>query len=150
MADTELNEYFESMKGIGAVISAVFLGEIGDVSRFDNWKQVRRLAGLNLAEQSSGKHKGKTKITKRGRPMLRNILYLAGVTTVNHNSEMRQLYSYLLKRPSNQLKKNQALIAVGLKVMRIMFYMAKNKEKYDANKALGEARIKQIQELSAA
>lgn len=34
--------------------------------------------------------------------------------------------------------------------MRIMFYMAKNKEKYDFKKALGETRIKQIQELLAA
>lgn len=150
IAQTELDEYFQSMKGIGPIISAVFLGEIGDVSRFDNWKQVRKLAGLNLAEQSSGQHKGKTKITKRGRPGLRNIVYIAGVTTVNHNPEMRKLYYYLMNRALNPLKRNQALIAVGLKVMRIMFYMAKSKEKYDPKKALGEIRIKQIQELAAA
>ncbi|MDK2920171.1 MAG: hypothetical protein PWQ37_2904 [Candidatus Petromonas sp.] len=150
MKETELSEYFESMKGIGPIISAVFIGEIGDISRFNNWKQVRRLAGLNLAEQSSGQHKGKTKITKRGRPMLRNILYLAGVTTVNHNLEMKQLYYYLMNRPSKRLAKNQALVAVGLKVMRIMFYMAKNKERYDPKKALGDVRQNQIQELSVA
>ncbi|WP_276717022.1 IS110 family transposase [Caloranaerobacter azorensis] len=150
MKETELNEYFESMKGIGPIISAVFIGEIGDISRFDNWKQIRKLAGLNLSEQSSGQHKGKTKVTKRGRPMLRNILYLAGVTSVRHNPEMRQLYYYLMNRPSNRLAKNQALVAVGLKVMRIMFYMAKNKEKYNPKKALGEVRLKQIQKLLAA
>jgi len=150
MQETELSEYFQSIKGIGPIISAVFIGEIGDISRFNNWKQVRRLAGFNLAEQSSGQHKGKTKITKRGRPMLRNILYLAGVTSVNHNPEMRQLYYYLMNRSSNRLAKNQALVAVGLKVMRIMFYMAKNKEKYDPKKALGEVRKKQIKELLAA
>ena len=150
MAETELNDYFQSMKGIGPIISAVFIGEIGDISRFDDWKQVRKLSGLNLAEQSSGQHKGKTKITKRGRPMLRSILYLAGVATVNHNPEMRQLYYYLLNRSSNRLTKNQALVAVGLKVMRIMFYMAKNKEYYDPKKALGEIRVKQIQDLIGA
>jgi len=150
MKETELSEYFESMKGIGTIISAVFIGEIGDISRFDNWKQVRKLAGLNLAEQSSGQHKGKTKITKRGRPMLRSILYLAGVTSVNHNPEMRQLYYYLMNRPSKRLAKNQALVAVGLKIMRIMFYMAKNKEKYDPKKALGDVRQNQIKELLVA
>lgn len=116
--ETELSEYFESMKGVGPIISAVFIGEI--------------------------------KITKHGRPMLRNIIYLAGVTSVNHNPEMRQLYYYSMNRPSNHLAKSQAFIAVGLKVMRIMFYMAKNKEKYDPKKALGEVRLKQIQELLAA
>lgn len=69
-SETELNDYFHSMKGIGPIIFAVFIGQIGDVSRFEGWKQVRKLAGLNLAEQSSGHHKGKTKITKRYRPML--------------------------------------------------------------------------------
>ncbi len=64
MAKTELNDYFQSMKGIGPIISAVFVGEVGDISRFKDWKQIRKLAGLNLAEQSSGQHKGKTKITK--------------------------------------------------------------------------------------
>ena len=38
------------MQDDGPVISAVFIGEVGDVSRFDNWKQVRKLAGMNLVE----------------------------------------------------------------------------------------------------
>ena len=54
MDEMEMGKLLQSMKGVGPIISAVFLGEIGDVSRFENWKQVRKLAGLNLVEQSSG------------------------------------------------------------------------------------------------
>jgi len=80
MAKSDLSEILQSMKGVGTVISAAFLGEVGEISRFDDWKQVRRLAGLNLVENSSGQQKSKTKISKRGRPYLRHMLYMAGIS----------------------------------------------------------------------
>jgi len=144
----ELGEIFQSMKGIGPIISAVFLGEIGEVTRFENWKQVRKLAGLNLVEQSSGQHKGKTSVSKRGRPRLRHILFLAGQSCVLHNAEMRELYRYLHERGKNPLTGYQAYVAVGLKVMRILLHMAKHKVKYDPAKALGEVRKQQIASLA--
>jgi len=149
MDTLELGEILQSMKGIGPVISAAFSGEVGDTSRFDNWKQVRKLAGLNLVEQSSGQHIGKTKVSKRGRPYLRHMMFLAGEVCVRHNPEMRQYYQYLRQRRNNPLGGYEAITAVGLKVMRILFYMAKNKEKYDPEKALGEVRRQQIASLAA-
>jgi transposase len=150
MEKTELSEILESMPGVGTTISTGFCAEIGDLSRYDDWKQLRRLAGLNLVEDSSGKHVSKTKISKRGRPHLRHIVYLAGKTCMRVNLEMREYYKYLRERPKNPLRGKQALIAVGLKVMRILFYMAKNREKYDPTKALGEVRKQQIESLKSA
>jgi len=148
MDDMEMGELLCSMKGVGPIISAVFLGEVGDVSRFDNWKQVRKLAGLNLVEQSSGQHKGKTKISKRGRPYLRWILFLAGKDGVLHNPEMRGYYRCLRERKQNPLSGYQAYVATGLKVMRILFHMAKNRVPYDPAKALGAVREQQIAALA--
>jgi len=150
MAKSELGEILQSMKGIGSIISAAFLGEVGDIIRFDDWRQVRRLGGMNLVEDSSGRHKSKTKISKRGRPYLRCMLYMAGVSCCMHNAEMKQYYRYLRERPKNPLKKEQAIVATGLKVMRIMFYMAKNREKYNPDKALGDIRKEQIASLKNA
>ena len=148
MAKSKSSEILQSMKGIGSIISAAFLGEVGDVSRFDDWKQVRRLAGLNLVENSSGNQKSKTKISKRGRPYLRHMLYMAGISGCLHNPEIRQYYQYLRKRLTNPLNKKQALVAAGLKIMRILFYMLKNQERYDPEKALGNVRKSQIESLS--
>ena len=148
MAKSESGAILQSMRGIGVVISAAFLGEVGDISRFDDWKQIRRLAGLNLVEDSSGKQKSKTKISKRGRPYLRYMLYMAGSSGCLHNEEMRQYYHYLRKRSINPLNKMQALVATGLKVMRILFYMLKNKEVYNPEKALGDVRKQQIESLA--
>ena len=143
-----LGDVLQSMPGIGPIITAAFLGEVGDVSRFDTWKQVRKLAGLNLRENSSGKRKGRTSITKRGRPYLRHMLYMAGEASLIHNSEMRQLYHYFRRRSINPLNYYQAIVAVGLKVMRILFYMAKNNKVYDPGKALGDIREAQLSQIA--
>ena len=78
--ETQLKEtgYYESIisiQGIGIVSAAMLIGEIGDIKRFDSYEQIRRYAGLNLVENSSGKHQGRTTISKRGRGLLRSILY---------------------------------------------------------------------------
>ncbi len=53
---------------------AGFLAEVGDLSKYDHGQQIIRLAGLNLKENSSGKRKGKTGISKRGQSTLRALL----------------------------------------------------------------------------
>jgi len=143
----ELGNRLKGVSGVGTVISSAFLGEVGDVSRFSNWKQVRSLAGMNLVENSSGKHKGKTKVSKRGRPYLRHMLYMAGECGCRCNPEMREYYRYLINRKKNPLKSQQAFVATGLKVMRILFYLAKTGETYDPSKALGPVRLQQIASL---
>jgi len=150
MEALQLGKLLQGMRGVGPVIAAGFIGEIGDVSRFANWKQVRSLAGLNLVENSSGKHKGNTKISKRGRPYLRYVLYMAGEQGCKWNPEMHDYYRCLTERKSNPLKRGQALVAVGLKVMRILFHMAKTGEAYDPSKALGAVRAQQASSLGIA
>ena len=63
-----------SVPGVGLVTVAGFLAEVGDLAGYDNPRQIQKLAGLNLKE-SSGKHKGRTEISKRGRPRLRALLF---------------------------------------------------------------------------
>jgi len=148
MNTLQLGTVLQSMLGVGPIISAAFLGEVGDISRFSNWKQVRSLAGLNLVENSSGKHKGKTKVSKRGRPYLRHILYLAGECGCRCNPEMRAFYRYFRDRNNNPLNGHQAFVATGLKIMRILFHLAKTGEHYDPGKALGTVRLQQIASIA--
>ena len=60
-----------TIKGIGHITVAGFLSEVGEIGRFDSPKQIKKLAWLELKENSSGKHKGQTSISKRGRKKLR-------------------------------------------------------------------------------
>lgn len=104
---TQLKDIILSIPGIGVVTAASFLGEVGDVRRFDSWKQIRKLAGYNLVESSSGERKSRSKISKRGRSNLRSILYQASIL-VSKNQEFKALYKHLKTRPNNPLKSKQA------------------------------------------
>ncbi|ERM90682.1 transposase IS110, partial [Caldanaerobacter subterraneus subsp. yonseiensis KB-1] len=143
----DIAEYLLSIPGIGVITVAGFLAEVGDIGKYTHYKQIQKLGGLNITDNQSGKHRGKTKISKRGRPELRNLLYKASLTLVAKNKEFKALYNYFLRRRENPLEKKQALIAISIKLIRVMFTLAKKKEKYDSQKVLGEYRMKQIKEL---
>ena len=137
-------EVLTSIPGVGIVSASSFLGEIGNPKRFSNPQQIVRLAGYNLVENSSGLHKSKTSISKRGRKNLRSILYKMALVLVCKNKEMKTLYNYLRTREKNPLKQKQALVVIAEKAVRVMFNLMINRNNYDDTNVLGEFRLKQI------
>ena len=101
-----------TIPGIGEMTVAGFLAECGYLGNYNHPKQVIKLAGLNLMEHSSGKHKGETKITKRGRPRLRALLFRVSLPLVRHNDEFRQIHEYYTTRSKNPLEKKQSLVSI--------------------------------------
>ena len=97
-----------------------FLAEVGDISRFNNPKELQKLAGLALVENSSGKHKGETTISRRGRKRLRYLLFEVAMSLVSKNQEFRELHNYYTTRRLNPLKKMQSLMAIAAKLIRII------------------------------
>lgn len=133
-----------SIPGIGPVTAGTIVSEIGDIGRFSNWKQLRKLAGLNLKENSSGNHKGKTTITKRGRSRLRCALYRAVLIMITRVPEFQALHTYFTTRAQNPLAGKQSLTAICCKLLRIIFSLASKGGTYQAEKALGEYRLQQL------
>jgi len=129
-----------SMKGIGIVTAASFIGEVGDPLRFDSDRQISKYAGYNLIEDSSGKNKSGTGISKRGRKQLRSVLYKMAFTMVGQNAEMKELYRYLLARQDNPLKKKQALVVISKKIITVIYSMLKKQETYKPELVLGTVR----------
>jgi len=113
-------EQILSIKGVGIISAASFLGEV-DPLRFSNARQIANYAGYNLTEDSSGKSKSGTCISKRGRSQLRSLLYKMALTTVATNAEMKQLYVYLKTRKNNPLKKKQALVVISKKIITVIY-----------------------------
>lgn len=142
---TGLSEYLLSIPGAGVVSVASVLGEMGNPLRFENPKQMSRMAGYNLIEDSSGKNKSGTCISKRGRKNLRCVLYKMALTMVAVNPEMKQLYCYLKTRENNPLKKMQALVVVSKKILTMIFTLSKKKEYYNPELVFGNVRKKQLQ-----
>jgi len=131
---------FLEIKGIGIKTVSGFLAEVGDISRFDNPKQLQKLAGLAIAENSSGKHKGETKISKRGRKRLRYLLFEASLSLVAKNPEFKRLHHYYTTRDVNPLKKMQSLIAIACKLIRVFYAILTKNVAYDPAKMLSDIR----------
>ena len=128
------------IKGIGENILAGILAEMGDVSRFDDVKEVQKLSGLGLVACSSGKHKGETKISHRGRKRLRYWLFQAARSAVSHAEEFKMLHVYYTTRPDNPLKKMQSLMVVACKILRVFFTILRTGQKYDPAKMLRDIK----------
>ena len=144
LGKTDYAEFLLSIKGIGIVTLAACLGEPGEPTRFDNPRQMSRMAGYNLVEDSSGKNKSGTKISKRGRKNLRGVLYQMALTMVATNGEMKQLYHYLKTRKKDPLRKMQALIVISKKILTLIHTLAEKKENYDPEKVFGHVRREQL------
>jgi transposase len=119
-----------SLKGIGPVTAAGLIGEVGDFTKFGTVSEVMKLAGLDLYEVSSGKHRGKLRISKRGRPLIRKLLYLAALSTVRKGGAMREWYQRALGRGMIKMK---ALVAVSRKLLGIIFALVRDHSVYVEN-----------------
>jgi transposase len=128
------------MKGIGTVTAAGFIAEVGDISRYDSPKQIQKLAGLALKENSSGKHRGKTSISKRGRKRLRTLLFQVVMPLIGKVEEFKDLHSYYTTRQKNPLKKKQSIVALSCKLIRVFYAILTKGIKYDAKKLVGDIR----------
>ena len=132
------------MKGIGVVSVAGFFAEVGDLRRFESPKQIQKLAGLAIRENSSGKHKGQTTISKRGRARLRAVLFNAAIALVGRNGAFKSIHEYYIGRKANPLKKKQSIVAVSCKLIRIIYAICRHKEDYDETKMLRDIRREQL------
>ena len=109
------------IKGIGMKIVSGFIAEVGDIGRFDNPKQLQKLAGYAIVSSDSGKHNGESSISYRGRKRLRYVLYEAAISVIGKNAEFKEIHNYYMTRKVNPLKKMQSVVAVAFKIIRVFW-----------------------------
>ena len=127
-----------AIKGIGLITVAGFFAEVGDLRRFESPRQIQKLAGLSLRENSSGKHKGQTTISKRGRRKLRAVLFNVVIPLIAVNPEFKSLHEYFTQRPDNPLKKKQSVVAISCKLIRVFYAIVTKDVEYDPEKMLSD------------
>ena len=128
------------IKGVGIKTVSGFLAEVGDINRFNNPKELQKLAGLAIVENSSGKHKGETTISRRGRKRLRYLLFEVAMSLVAKNREFAEMHHYYTTREQNPLKKMQSLMAVAAKLIRVFYVILTKGVDYDPKKMVDDIR----------
>jgi len=148
--ETEMGETLEripfsdrllSIKGLGIVSVAGIIGEVGDFSKFSTQPEIMKLAGLDLYEISSEKRKGQRRISKRGRGLLRKILFYAAIQMTRKNGIMHDYYARLTGRGMERMR---ALIAVSRKLLRIIHAIVRDDSDYVGQNQAGERRVIKI------
>jgi len=130
-----------AIQGVGMVTVAGFLAEVGDVRRFTDPKQIVKYAGMAVIKfNDSGKHKGKGKLSRRGRKRLRTILVQAAMSLVKSNPDFQQIHQYFTTRECNPLKKIQSICAIANKLIHVFYGMITHDQPYDGEKMLRDIR----------
>ena len=150
LLDAKLREipYIDKLleiKGIGKITVSGFIAEVGDIRRFDDPKQLQKLAGYAIVANESGKYKGESRISYRGRKRLRYVLFEAALSLVARNPEFRKIYEYYRTRENHPLKKMQSLVAVACKVIRVFYVMLTKGVDYDPEKMMRDIRRPELQ-----
>ena len=127
-------KYLLTIPGYGPDVSAKVLGAIGDPDRFQNGKQVLKLAGLDLSADRSGKDSAKAipQISKRGKTDLRYALYQAALIASTRNQDFMRYYTRKLQgREREKGIHTKMWVKLSAKMLLIAWTLMKRKEVFD-------------------
>ena len=129
LKDVPYSRCILSIKGIGEITAAGLIGEMGDFKNYRTISEVIKHAGLDLFEISSGKHRGTRRISKRGRPLLRKLLFFASINVVRKGGILHKQYQHHLEKGMPKMK---ALVAISRKLLSIIFALVRDHSVYIA------------------
>ena len=126
--DHRLGGNLFSIPGVGPKTVAAFLSIAGeDGSVFDTVTEITGHIGFFPQIYESGEKRKDNKISKRGPKYIRWALYIAAVSCIRHNRELRHLYH---TKCSQGKTPKQALVYVAKKLSHMMLSMLKSGENY--------------------
>jgi transposase len=120
-----------TIPGFGPVTVAGILANTGDLTEYQHPEELLKFAGLNLFEISSGTHKGRRRITKRGRAHLRKILYMAALRSARRDSPFSKYYQQLVERRVNS---TASLVALMRKLLRVCWSLVRNNTGFEVER----------------
>lgn len=124
-----------SIPGVSAVGAAAILAQTGDPTRFDSPRALVKHAGLCPRDNASGTFKGRSQISRRGRPGLRLAAWRAVWGALPHNPVLAARYRYLTTRQHNRLTDGQARAAIAAALLRWLHVITTQGVSFDAGRA---------------
>jgi transposase len=108
----EKEDLLKSIKGVGDVLTRTLLAELPELGRVSG-KEIAAIVGVAPFARDSGQQRGRRAIWG-GRATIRNVLYMATLTAVRFQEELREHYQQLLARGK---AKKVALVACMRKLL---------------------------------
>ena len=131
----ELSQNSKSTKNISKIVgkstASVIVTFCGDPLKYDSCNHWLKSFGLNLKEKSSGKHKGRLTITRRGSGRSRRWLYFAALRLIQKDETVKCWYAKKVVRDGGI--KMKAIIAIMRKLVKALWYVARG-DMFDTSK----------------
>jgi len=126
-------ENLKSIPGVSDKTIAAILGECGDLTRFKSAKAFIGYLGLYPTQYQSGNSMSVGTLAKRGIPIAKHTLYMAAVSSVLHNQELKKIFR---DKVSSGKSKKEALIIISKKLATIIYSIFKYNTPYNAKRVL--------------
>ena len=117
-----------TIPGIGAILAATILSEIGDISRFSSADKLAAYIGVDPAVNQSGEFVGThVHMSKRGSPYLRRAVWMASVGAVQRDPMFK---SYYEKKVSEGLRYMSIIGHVTKKMTAVIYAIMRDNKAY--------------------
>jgi transposase len=126
--------YLGSIPGLAWASVAGLIAHIGAIDKYRHGRQLIKLAGTNPSRCDSGLLVGQgQRMTHRGRAGLREVVFLATISCLQHNPRVRAHYDRLIQRTDRPLAKMQAVGACMNKLLLYAFAVMKHRVDFALN-----------------
>jgi len=125
----------QQLSGVGPVLGAVFVAEIGDISRFDSAKRLASWAGLTPRHRESDTRVIRGPITKQGSGLVRWAA-IEAVARYRGGAPIQASYRRIAQRKGNKI----ARVAAARKLLTLVFYGIRDGEIRCLKGAVGTVR----------
>jgi transposase len=119
---------------VGKTTAVVLYCALGEPAGYADAQSYAKAAGLNLKERSSGKHKGKLKLSKRGPGVVRRYLYFAVLRLIAKEGPAKSWYQAKVMRDGGL--KGKAITALMRKLAKALWHVGRG-ARFDVHKLFG-------------
>ena len=123
----QINSAITSITGIGPVLGAVILSEIGDVSQFPSADKLAAFAGLDPSVKQSGEMQSPSHMSKRGSPYLRRAVWMACTVAVTFDPMFK---AYMEKKTDAGKCYRKAIGHVTKKMISVIYAVLRDNKPY--------------------
>jgi transposase len=117
-----------SMRGVGTITVAGLLGECGNIGRYKSYEHLEKFVGMNIYEVSSGKYRGRRRISKRGRALARHLICAIALSQTKVGGIFHD-YGKLLR--SKGKSRGHIRVTVARKLLRVLYAIARDLADFD-------------------
>ena len=125
---------YTSFSGVGELTAALLIAELGDITRFDNHKQLNAFVGIDIRRFQSGDSPNYDKISKRGNTLARKTLYLVITNMIrSQTSGPNHIVDYYYRAKKQPHAKKHKVVLIGCmdRFLKSIHYLVLHGKLYD-------------------